>query len=212
MPHEKVEIVLSSIEHCHLLEHHGREFNSLPPLSSHSIISLFSKPFYFYFYCPLLFTSSSTTSSVGRKERERKSIHSTMLKLKSFNTRDALRAAATKGCLEAVHFFVEEGVDKDAADKEGKTPVMLASQNNHQAVVQFLEEFKTDKKKADMSLKKKSLDTRDALRAAVNKGCLEAVRFLVEEKVCQDENDYADQTLWMLAIQAGHTAVARYLV
>ena len=135
-----------------------------------------------------------------------------MLKLKSLNTRDALRAAATKGCLEAVRFFVEEGIDKDGADKEGNTPSMLASQNNHQAVVQFLEEFKTDKKKADMSLKLKSMNTRDALRAAVNKGCMEAVRFLVEEKVSQDENDYGEQPLWMLAIQAGHTAVARYLV
>ena len=135
-----------------------------------------------------------------------------MLKLKSFNTRDALRAAATKGCLEAVHFFVEEGVDKDAADKEGNTPIMFASQNNHQAVVQFLEEFKTDKKKADMSLKKKSLDTRDALRAAVNKGCLEAVRFLVEEEVSQTDKDKERRTPLMLAIEAGHTAVARYLV
>ena len=72
-----------------------------------------------------------------------------MLKFKKHTTRDALRVAATKGCLEAVRFFVEEGVDKDAADKEGKTPVMLASQNNHQVVVQFLEEFKIDKKEAE---------------------------------------------------------------
>ena len=135
-----------------------------------------------------------------------------MLKLKSLNTRDALRAAATKGCLEAVRFFVEEGVDKDAADKEGNTPSMLASQNNHLAVVQFLEEFKTDKKKGDMSLRLKTLDTRDALRAAVNKGCTEAVRFLVEEQVCQDDMDKEGRTPLMLAIQSGHTAVARYLV
>ena len=135
-----------------------------------------------------------------------------MFKLKSLNTRDALRAAATKGRLEAVRFLVEEGVDKDAADKEGRTLSMLASQNNHQTVVQFLGESKIDKKKADMSLKLKSLNTRDALRAAVNKGCLEAVRFLGEEKVSQNENDYGRQTLWMLAIQAGHTAMARYLV
>ena len=135
-----------------------------------------------------------------------------MLKLKSLNTRDALRAAATKGCLEAVRFLVEEGVDKDAADKEGNTPVMLASQNNHQVVVQFLEEFKAEKKKAEMVLKLKSSNTRDALRAAANKGCMEAVRFLVDEKVSQNENDYGGQTLWMLAVKAGHTAVARYLV
>ena len=131
-----------------------------------------------------------------------------MFKLKSLNTRDALRTAATKGRLEAVRFLVDEG----DGDKEGNTPVTLASKNNNQAVVQFLKEFKTDKKKADMSLKLKSLNTRDALRAAVNEGCLEAVRFWGEEKVSQNENDYGRQTLWMLAIQAGHTAMARYLV
>ena len=135
-----------------------------------------------------------------------------MLKIKSLNTRDALRAAATKGCLGAVRFLLEEGVDKDAADKEGNTPSMLASQNNHLAVVQFLEEFKTEKKKGDMSLKKKSMDTRDALRAAADKGCMEAVRFLVEDEVCQTDKDKEGHTHLILAIQAGHTAVARYLV
>ena len=135
-----------------------------------------------------------------------------MLKLKSLNTRDALRAAATKGCLEAVRFFVEEGVDKEAADKEGNSPSMLASKNNHLAIVRFLEEFKIDKKKADMSLKKKSMDTRDALRSAASKGCMEAVRFLVEEEVCQKDKDKEGHTPLILAIQAGHTAVARYLV
>ena len=125
-----------------------------------------------------------------------------MLKLKSLNTRDALRAAATKGCLEAVRFFMEEGVDKDAADKEGNTPASLASQKNHQAIVQVLKEFKIDKKNADMSLKLKSANTRDALRAAANKGCMGAVRFLVKQDVCQDDTDKEGRTPLMLAIQS----------
>ena len=112
-----------------------------------------------------------------------------MLKLKKHTTRDALRVAATKGCLEAVRFLVEEGVDKDAADKQGNTPSMLASQNNNQAIAQFLNDFKTDKTKSDISLKNKTADTRDALRSAANKGCMEAVRFLVEEEVSQTDKD-----------------------
>ena len=135
-----------------------------------------------------------------------------MLKLKKYTTRDALRAAATKGCLEAVRFFVEEGVDKDAADKEGNTPVMLASQNNHLAIVQFLKDFKTDKTKSDMSLKNKTADTRDALRSAANKGCLEAVQFLVEEEVSQTDKDKEGRIPLLLAVQSGHDAIARYLV
>ena len=135
-----------------------------------------------------------------------------MLKNKTANIRDALRAAANKGCLEAVRFFVEEGVDKDGTDKEAQTPLMLAYQNNHLAIVQFLEEYKTDESKTDMSLKNETADTRDALRAAADKGCLGAVRFLVEEEVSQDDADMEGRTPLMLAIQSGHVAVARYLV
>ena len=135
-----------------------------------------------------------------------------MLKLKSLTTRDALRAAANKGCLDAVRFFVEEGVHKDEADENGRTPLILASQNNHSAVVQFLEEYTTDKKKSDMSLKKKTANTRDALRAAANKGCMEAVRFLVEEKVNLSDKDKEGKTPLLLAVESGHLAIARYLV
>ena len=41
---------------------------------------------------------------------------------------------------------------------------------------------------------------------------MEAVRFLVKEGVCQDDTDKEGRTPLMLAIQSGHTAVARYLV
>ena len=92
-----------------------------------------------------------------------------MLTKKSLNTRDSLRAAASKGCLAAVRFLVEEGVSKTDADKRGRTPLMLATQNNHVAVVQFLEEEQQqdrDRDKDDLWLTRKGLKTLDALHAA----------------------------------------------
>ena len=137
----------------------------------------------------------------------------TMLTKKTLNTRDALRAAASKGCFPAVRFLVEEGVNKTDADKDGQTPLMLATQNDHLAVVQFLEEPQpTDSDKDDMLLAKKGLNTRDALRAAAKRGAVDAVRFLVEEGVSKDDGNVVGWTPLMFAAYNGQLAVVQYLL
>ena len=136
-----------------------------------------------------------------------------MLTKKTLNTRDALRAAASKGCLAAVRFLVEEGVDKTDADKEGQTPLMLATQNDHVAVVQFLEEEQpTDNDKDDRLLIKKGLNTRDALRVAAKRCALEAVCFMVEEGVSKDDGDTNGWTHLIYATLNGHLSVVQYLL
>ena len=137
-----------------------------------------------------------------------------MLTKKSSNTRDALRAAASQGCLPAVRFLVEEGVSKTDADNQGPTPLMRATQNDHMAVVQFLEEEQSIvKDKDDMLLSKKGLNTRDALRAAAERGAVEAVRFLVEEGVSKDDEDNGKGwTPLLYAAYNGHLPVVQYLL
>ena len=137
-----------------------------------------------------------------------------MLTNKTLNTRDALRAAARKGCLGAVRFLVKEGVSKTDADKEGRTPLMLATQNDHVAVVQFLEEEQqpTDNDKDDRLLVKNKLNTRDALRVAALRGALDAVRFLVEEGVIKDDGDTNGLTPLIYASLNGHLSVIQYLL
>ena len=50
----------------------------------------------------------------------------------------ALRNAALKGQVETVRQALEQGVDVDATDAEGRTSIQLASQNGHHDVAQVL--------------------------------------------------------------------------
>ena len=61
---------------------------------------------------PYLFKQIPTIPSKNGSENHQ----TNMLKKKSLSTRDALCAAASKGCLAAVRFLVDEGVSKTDAD------------------------------------------------------------------------------------------------
>ena len=62
----------------------------------------------------------------------------------------ALLCAAIYGQQGAVRYLIEQGVNKDAADGNGKgTPLILATTNGHLGVVRTLVELGADKEKAD---------------------------------------------------------------
>ena len=183
----------------------------------------FKKQLFTFFLLVTVFSTSESTQAVliyhcnqnpTIPSKNGSENHQTnMLKKKSLSTRDALCAAASKGCLAAVRFLVEEGVSKTDVDKQGRTPLILATQNNHLAVVQVLEQQQpTVIDKDDMLLFKKGSNTRDALRVAALRDAVEAVRFLVEEGVSKDDGDKDGWTPLLYATVNGNIAVVQYLL
>ena len=80
-------------------------------------------------------------------------------------------------------------------------------------MVHFLqEEQQADTEEANMLLIKKALNTRDALRAAAERGAVESVRFLVEEGVTKDDGDSQGLTPLLIAAFNGHYDVVQYLL
>ena len=129
-----------------------------------------------------------------------------MFKKKTSTTGDSLRAAASKGCLAAVRFLVEEGVSTNETDEQGRTPMILATQNNHLAVVQFLEEQQpTGNDPNDLLLlMKEESNVHYALNAAIQRGDIGTARFLIEEGVRIDKANKKGKTHLMCGAENGH--------
>ena len=116
-----------------------------------------------------------------------------------------LQIAAMLGHLHISQYLLEQGADKDKADKDGLTPLICAAQHNHFSVVRYLVEQGADIDKA-------SHTGGNPLYAAAQKGHLPTVTYLVEQGADKDKTTNDGASPLYIAAQNGHLGVVRYLL
>ena len=82
-----------------------------------------------------------------------------------------LYAAAENGHVAIVKYLVEQGANKDKADRHGQSPLFVAAERGHLAVVQYLVEHGAEKDKADV-------DGVTPLQIALSAGRTEVAEYL----------------------------------
>ena len=87
---------------------------------------------------------------------------------------NALLKACEKGAIHIVKYLVDQGADKEAQDKDGRTLLHWASYQGHVEVVKYLIEKEADKEVQDKN-------GRTPLHFASENGHVEVVTYLVEK-------------------------------
>ena len=120
---------------------------------------------------------------------------------------DALRAAAKKGCLAAVRFLLEEGVDINNADKNDRdmTALHIAAREGHVEVLQYLV-------KQGANIERNDSCGWTALMWAAIMGQLEVLRYLVEQGAKKERPCNNGTTALMWAAYKGHFGVVEFLL
>ena len=114
---------------------------------------------------------------------------------------DAVRA----NNLERVRMLVEEGADKDQGDRQGYTPLSLASVFGYVDVTQYLV-------KQGAALDKANNYDSTPLLGASSCGHLEVARYLLEQGADRDKANNSGSTPLYWAARKGHLEVAMLLM
>ena len=151
----------------------------------------------------------------------------------------ALHAAAFDGCLDTIRDVLQiEGVDVDACDASGSTPLFIAARMGHLEAVRLLQGagalvdkarpngitplFSAARKGhlevvrflhgAGASVNQERMDGSTALLVAAEKGHLKVVKFLCRARASVNQADADGLTALAVAAYFGHLEVVRFLV
>ena len=119
-----------------------------------------------------------------------------------------IHKAANNGQLESVQYLIEkEGIDPNAVDDNGYSPLINAAQNGHLHVVQYLRE----RQNADIDIHDKNGHT--ALMHATYNGKLPIVEYLIEAQNANPiEQDDVGFSLLHFAVKGNSFETLKYLI
>ncbi|HEV2601735.1 MAG TPA: ankyrin repeat domain-containing protein [Candidatus Babeliales bacterium] len=145
--------------------------------------------------------------------------------------RTPLMYAVESRRLEEVEFLVQQGADLAVQDNDNRTALEIAQKDNRQGIAEYLKRQRKqlssniftviDHPKAIVWLSRfpkdliivpvRDKDDKTPLMYAVEKGKLDAVRFLVEAGVDFAAKNKNGKTAWDIAKDKGHIEIAAYL-
>ena len=118
---------------------------------------------------------------------------------------ESIHSAAQKGETEKIKLLIQQGVDVNARDYEGNTPLHLAALRGDKDAVELLIE-----KKAYVHAKTKTGET--ALHRAAHSGSTEIIDLLIANKADVNDRDYAGNTPFHYAVASRKNNAVKLLI
>ncbi|EAY11502.1 ankyrin repeat protein, putative [Trichomonas vaginalis G3] len=144
-------------------------------------------------------------SSKGNREMISKACEEGLWKKTIWSKENVLHVASEKGNLNLVKSLIECGCDKEANDKDGRTPLFFASSRSHLEVVKYLISVGADKEANDK-------DGWTPLIWASYYGRLDVVKYLISVGANKEAKDNDGRTPLILASENGKLEVVQYLI
>ena len=138
-----------------------------------------------------------------------------------YDYRTPIHLAASEGHANLIRYFIKNGLNLSPKDRWGGTPLDDAYRENHQEVIQLLEEHQAKRSRIeDISLVRllphtlKNINLKDSIKLcwAASFGDLVEMKRLVANGLNLNAADYDGRTALHLAASEGHVNIVNYLI